>query len=65
MAKAKTSLSSAAAQMGQKGGKRKVPKGFALMTEEQKREIQSQGGKASALARWGDKKAAAKKKGKK
>lgn len=41
-------LNEAAAQMGRKGGKKKVPKGFAKMTDEEKHRVQSMGGKA----RW-------------
>jgi hypothetical protein len=38
----------AAVALGRKGGKKKVPKGLARMTREQRRKIQSAGGKA----RW-------------
>jgi hypothetical protein len=41
-------LNEAAAQLGRKGGSKKVPKGFARMTPEEKKRIQSLGGKA----RW-------------
>ena len=41
-------LNEAAAQLGRKGGKRKVPKGFARMSVEERKRIQSLGGKA----RW-------------
>lgn len=41
-------LNEAAAQLGRKGGKRKVPKGFARMSAEERKRIQSLGGKA----RW-------------
>jgi hypothetical protein len=48
-------VSKAAAMMGRKGGKKKVPKGLAMMDPEAARLIRSAGGKA----RW------AKKEGKK
>lgn len=41
-------LNEAAAELGRKGGKKKVPKGFATMSDEERRRIQSLGGKA----RW-------------
>jgi len=47
MANQKT-LSDAAAAMGRKGGKAKVPKGLSTMDPEQARAIRSAGGKA----RW-------------
>lgn len=45
MAKAKNS---AAVELGRRGGKKKVPKGFAVLTEEERREK----AKAGASARW-------------
>jgi hypothetical protein len=54
-------LNEAAAELGRRGGQRKVPKGFALMTDDEKRRIQSMGGKA----RWGNKAGKGKRKGKK
>ncbi|MDE2103734.1 MAG: hypothetical protein KGL39_41235 [Patescibacteria group bacterium] len=45
-------LNEAAAELGRRGGQRKVPKGFALMSDEERRRIQSLGGKA----RWAGKK---------
>jgi hypothetical protein len=47
----KKEVSAAAALMGRKGGKKKVPKGLARMDPEQARKIRSAGGKA----RWGKK----------
>lgn len=44
--------SAAAVELGRKGGKAKVPKGFATMSDEERRKIQSAGGKA----RWKNKK---------
>lgn len=38
----------AAVALGRKGGKKKVPKGLAMLTPEQRKAIQSAGGKA----RW-------------
>lgn len=43
----------AAVALGRKGGMKKVAKGFARMTAEQRKKIQSAGGRA----RWGKKKA--------
>lgn len=37
----------AAVALGRRGGKKKVPKGLAMLTPERRREIASQGGKAS------------------
>ena len=54
----KKEISEAAAAMGRKGGKSKVPKGLATMDPEEAKRIRSLGGKA----RWAGKKAAAKKK---
>ena len=45
----------AAVALGRKGGKKKVPKGFARMTPAERKRIQSAGGRASAEARWGKK----------
>lgn len=42
----------AAVELGRKGGKKKVPKGFAMMSDEDRKKIQSAGGKA----RWKGKK---------
>ena len=42
----------AAVALGRKGGKKKVPKGFAMLTPEERKKIQSARGKA----RWGKKK---------
>jgi hypothetical protein len=42
----------AAVALGRKGGKKKVPKGLAMMTPEERQKIQSAGGKA----RWTTKK---------
>ena len=47
----------AAVELGRKGGAVKVPKGFATMSDEDRKRIQSAGGKA----RWTGKKKAAKK----
>jgi hypothetical protein len=47
----------AAVELGRKGGKKKVPKGFAMMSDEDRKKIQSAGGKA----RWKGKKEAVKK----
>jgi hypothetical protein len=44
----KKQISEAAAAMGRKGGKKKVPKGLATMDPEEARRIRSAGGKA----RW-------------
>ena len=44
----KDDLSEAAAKLGRKGGKAKVPKGFARMSRTNRRRVQSAGGKA----RW-------------
>lgn len=41
----------AAVELGRKGGKKKVPKGFAMMNDEERKKIQSAGGKA----RWAGK----------
>lgn len=41
----------AAVELGRRGGKKKVPKGFATMSDEDRKRIQSAGGKA----RWGAK----------
>lgn len=41
----------AAVELGRKGGRAKVPKGFATMTDEERKAIQSAGGKA----RWKNK----------
>ena len=46
-----------AAEMGRKGGKRKVPKGLATLDPERRSEIARQG----AEKRWGKKKAGKKK----
>ena len=48
----------AAVELGRKGGKARVPKGFGNMDPEEKKRIQSEGGKASAAKRWAKKKAA-------
>ncbi len=37
--------------LGRKGGRRKVPKGFALMDEQKLKEVTTQGGKARAAQR--------------
>jgi hypothetical protein len=47
----KKEVSSAAALMGRKGGKKKVPKGLATMDPEEAKRIRSLGGKA----RWAKK----------
>ena len=52
----KKDMSNAAATMGRKGGKKKVPKGLATMDPDRAREIRSAGGKARAAERWGTKK---------
>lgn len=44
----KKNLQSAAAAMGRKGGKAKVPKGFAMRTPEELAEL----GRAGAVTRW-------------
>jgi len=46
----------AAVKLGRKGGRVRVPKGFATMDPEERKHIQSAGGKASAAKRWGRKK---------
>lgn len=38
-------------KLGRKGGKAKVPKGFALMDEQRLKEVTSQGGQARAAQR--------------
>jgi hypothetical protein len=43
-----TDMSDAAAMMGRRGGKKKVPKGLATMDPEEAKRIRSMGGKA----RW-------------
>jgi hypothetical protein len=40
--------SAAAVELGRKGGKKKVPKGLATMSDDDKKRVQSAGGKA----RW-------------
>lgn len=50
----------AAVELGRRGGRAKVPKGFATMSDKSRAKIQSAGGKASAKARKA-KKAKAKK----
>jgi hypothetical protein len=52
----KKEVKAAAALMGRKGGKKKVPKGLAKMDPEQARAIRSAGGKA----RWAAKRKAVK-----
>jgi hypothetical protein len=49
----------AAVELGRKGGRKKVPKGLATMSDEDRRRVQSAGGKA----RWAGKAAAKKGKG--
>jgi hypothetical protein len=41
----------AAVELGRRGGQKKVPKGFAMMTDERRAEI----AKRAAAARWGKK----------
>jgi len=50
-------VSKAAAMMGRKGGKKKVPKGLAMMDPEAARLIRSAGGKARWAKKKEDKKA--------
>jgi hypothetical protein len=51
MAKRTAAKNKAAVELGRKGGKKKVPKGLAMMSPEKRKRIQSAGGKA----RWAKK----------
>jgi hypothetical protein len=41
----------AAVALGRRGGRKRVPKGFAMLTDEQRKAL----GKKAAAARWGKK----------
>jgi general stress protein YciG len=54
MAEKKSAVSRYLTEIGRKGGKAKVAKGFAKVSKKRRREIARQG----AAARWGEKKGA-------
>lgn len=60
MATKKTAVSRYLAEIGRKGGQKKVPKGIATLSPEERKELAAK----AAAKRWENKKTAAKKAGK-